>query len=341
MISVRKMRLMGTAMAAIAFGVTSPCFYGCGGSGSGSGSNSDFGCSLKVVGQQYCYAYSKLASDSASSARSACSSQGGTVVNSCPTDGLVGCCSMAQSGMTFQSCYYFGTASTDEMACPGTWTDGSAALGGGGGGAGGGSGGGGGGGTTSSTSTTSVTTCSSSSNGLCCPQNYCTLGGAHGYYFAYSDQKDGGGSDAQISQDSRLCVNGNAVGTTCGPTDSACYSTHWGAGIGVNLNQASGTGTTPMSFSAASSAGVTYALDYLPENTRLVVGDSTTDYCTNLQSQSGTIPWRSFNSACWGTSGVSLSGPPANLVSVRFQVVADTAYGNNTSFTFCISQLSL
>jgi hypothetical protein len=114
-----------------------------------------------------------------------------------------------------------------------------------------------------------------------------------------------------------------------------------GAGIGVNLNQASGTGTTPMSFSAASSAGVTYALDYLPQNTRLVVGDSATDYCVNLQSQSGTIPWQSFNSACWGTSGVSLSGPPANLVSVRFQVVADTAYGNNTSFTFCISQLSL
>jgi hypothetical protein len=46
MISMRKTRSMGTAMAAIAFGVTSAAFYGCG----GSGSNSDFGCSLKVAG---------------------------------------------------------------------------------------------------------------------------------------------------------------------------------------------------------------------------------------------------------------------------------------------------
>ncbi|HEY5282836.1 MAG TPA: hypothetical protein VIM14_08610 [Polyangia bacterium] len=96
-----------------------------------------------------------------------------------------------------------------------------------------------------------------------------------------------------------------------------------------------------MSFSSASSAGVTYALDFLPDNTRLVVGDSKADYCVNLQSQSGTIPWRSFSSTCWNSSGVPLTGPPTNFLSVRFQVVADTSYGNSTSFNFCVTQLGL
>jgi len=136
-------------------------------------------------------------------------------------------------------------------------------------------------------------------------------------------------------------VTGNAGGIVCDPTSASCYSSHWGAGIGVNLNQANGTGTTPASFSAASSTGVTYALDSLPGTMRMVVGDSKTDYCVALQSRSGTIPWRSFNSACWGTTGVALAGPPASFTSVRFQVVADTSYGISTDFNFCITQLGI
>jgi hypothetical protein len=133
-----------------------------------------------------------------------------------------------------------GSDSTDEMACSGTWTDGSSALGGSGGTS-----------TTSSTTTGTATCSSSSSPGLCCPANYCTLGSAHGYEFAYSDSNDGGTSYAQITEAGRLCVTGNAGGIVCDPTSASCYSSHWGAGIGVNLNQANGTGTTPASFSAA------------------------------------------------------------------------------------------
>jgi hypothetical protein len=116
---------------------------------------------------------------------------------------------------------------------------------------------------------------------------------------------------------------------------------HWGAGLGFNLNQPNGTGTTAANFTSASSSGVTYALDRLQSNLRLVVGDSSTDYCVNLTSATATIPWHSFSSSCWNTTGTYLSGPPANFISVRFQIVADTSSGNDDTFSFCVTQLSL
>jgi hypothetical protein len=111
--------------------------------------------------------------------------------------------------------------------------------------------------------------------------------------------------------------------------------------MGFNLNQPTGEGTTPVNFTSAGSGGVTYALDRLPSNMRMVVGDSTTDYCVNLTASSGTIPWTSFSSSCWNTTGSYLSGPPSSFVSVRFQVVADTSYAGFASFNFCVTRLSL
>ncbi|HEX7597599.1 MAG TPA: hypothetical protein VF518_05255 [Polyangia bacterium] len=349
-------------MAVIALAAASVWLCGCGGSGSGSGLE----CSMAVAGQQYCYTYSNLSSENAKSVKSMCSNQGGSIVNSCPRDGLVGCCALSQRGMSFQQCYYFGTASTDKMACTGTWTDGSAALGNSGGG-----------GTTTSgkTSTTTSTTgpcvtgdagCScypnktcngtlscvsgicayatttptcGAGNGLCCPANYCTTGAAKAYQFAYSDRTDGGESSAMLGTSSRLCVSGTAMGASC--DTQSCFSTHWGGGLGVNLNQAQTDGATAMNFTAAGSAGVTYSLDNFVQGMRIVVGDSKTDYCVNLVSGSGTIPWRSFNSACWNGTGVSLSGPPANFTSIRFQVASDAVYDINIDFNFCVTQLSL
>lgn len=360
----------------MALGAAAVCLPACGSSdssggfGLGTGSGSGFGCSLSIAGQEYCYAYSDLSSSNTNTANSACKDNGGTIVNSCPTDGLVGCCAVSQSGISYQACYYFGTAATDKMACNGTWTDGSAALpstGGGGnsgsssppstgcttgdagcacypnktcngtltctsgicaygGGGGGGAGGGGGG-----------STCGAG-NGLCCPGNYCTIGSAKGYQYSYSDREDGGGSSATLASSSRTCVSGRAVGASC--ETQSCFSTYWGGGLGINLNQAQSDGATPMSFTGAGSAGVSYAIDNLIQGMRIVVGDSTTDYCVNLNSSSGTIPWRSFNSMCWNGNGTSLSGPPSSFTSIRFQVVADAVYDIDTDFDFCVTSLS-
>lgn len=349
-----KKKLLGVMTLA---GATA-CLPACGSSDSSAGSG--MGCSLTLAGQQYCYAYSDLSSDNAKSAKSMCSSNGGTIVDSCPTNGLVGCCALSQSGVSYQSCYYFGTASADKMACSGTWTDGSAGLGNSGGG-----------GTTGSSSSTGpcttgdagcacypnktcngTLTCTSgicaygtapptcgTGNGLCCPANYCTIGAAQGYQFAYSDYDDGGGSSASLASTGRMCVIGTAAGAAC--DTQSCFSTHWGGGLGINLNQAQTDGASPMNFTGAGSTGVTYAIDNYIQGMRIVVGDSKTDYCVNLSSGSGTIPWHSFNSACWNGSGTSLSGPPASFTSIRFQVAAEAVYDFDISFNFCVTQLSI
>ncbi len=328
---LEKTKLVVAVAAVIALGAGGAFLWSCGG-GSGSGSGSGFSCSLTVAGQSYCYAYSNLTSATGSSAKSMCSSQGGTIVSACPTDGLVGCCEISQSGLTYQSCDYFGTEETDQMGCAGTWTSGSAGLNNGGSTSTKTT-------TTTSSNTSTSTSCTTSSGGgVCCPEGYCTLGSAHGYFFSYSDANDGGSSTATLPRSDTMCVTGTAAGTVC--SAQSCYSSHWGAGIGVNLNQPKGQNTTPANFASAGSSGVTYALDAFGGQMRLVVGDSKTDYCYNLTSPSGTIPWSSFNSACWG-SGTPLSGPPASFTSVRFQVVADTSYGDDTSFDFCVTKLSL
>jgi hypothetical protein len=186
----------------------------------------------------------------------------------------------------------------------------------------------------------STPTCTPVAGGpVCCPQGYCTLGAAHGYAFAYSDQNDGGLSTASLSSDGTLCATGSAYGTVCG-ADQTCYSTYWGSGLGVNVNQAKGMGSAVGNYAAAGSAGVTYALTALPPNVRLVVGDSKTDYCAVLTAPSGTIPWTSFNSACWSPgTGTSLGGPPGKFTSVRFQVAADDTSGGSIDFDFCLTQL--
>jgi hypothetical protein len=338
------------SMAIVAVGCAGIWASACGGSSKGSSSSSpDFACQVSVVDQQYCYAYSNLTPETVNTARSMCSSQQGKAVDSCPTEGLVGCCALTQSGISMQSCYYFGTASADEMACSaanGKWTPGSGALGGGGGkggGSGGGSGGGRGGasGSGGSGGAGSTGTSACTGSGMCCPEGYCTIGSAHGYEFEYSDRNDGGGSSAQLTESS--CVTGSIVGIDCASQSSpqTCYSTHWGAGIGFNLNQATGEDSTPANFTSAGSSGVTYAIEPLYPNMRLVVGDSKTDYCVALTSPSGTIPWSTFSSSCWNTTGSRLSGPPASFVSVRFQVVADTSYAGFSSFDFCVTRLSL
>ncbi len=98
------------------------CAIGCGGSTSG---NFDCLIAASQTSDQGCLMYTGVASSSVSSAESACTSSGGTVVSSCPTANLVGCCTTTAASYTDEACYYgSGTASTYESACTsasGTW----------------------------------------------------------------------------------------------------------------------------------------------------------------------------------------------------------------------------
>jgi hypothetical protein len=94
-------------------------------SGSSSGGTSSAYCSLTVQGQTACIIFSNLTSAELSAADQSCTSQGGTTVSSCPSSGVVGCCTMVNSGISAEECLYFGTASADQSQCTqsgGTWS---------------------------------------------------------------------------------------------------------------------------------------------------------------------------------------------------------------------------
>jgi hypothetical protein len=96
-----------------------------GGSGSSSGGGAGFGCSESVAGNQFCAVFSNLTSSQQAAEQQSCTSQGGSVVSSCPTANRVGCCSVTQNGIAVDECYYFGDATSDSQACAmsgGTWS---------------------------------------------------------------------------------------------------------------------------------------------------------------------------------------------------------------------------
>jgi hypothetical protein len=86
----------------------------------------DFFCSTMSGGaEQLCFVYKHLTAAQQSAASTACTQQHGTAVTSCPSAGLVGCCTETASGVTAESCNYAGTASDLMTACAsasGTWS---------------------------------------------------------------------------------------------------------------------------------------------------------------------------------------------------------------------------
>jgi hypothetical protein len=114
------------ALGAGALLVTSAA-TGCGGgSSSGDGNGpTGFGCSQSIAGNQFCYVYNNLTASEDMMERQACTSGGGSVVTSCPSANRIGCCKVSMGGVSFDQCYYFGDANTDQQSCTmagGTWS---------------------------------------------------------------------------------------------------------------------------------------------------------------------------------------------------------------------------
>jgi hypothetical protein len=93
--------------------------------GSSSGGASSVYCSLTVQGQTACIILLNVPSAQVSAEDQACTNQGGTTVSSCPSSGLVGCCTIVIGGLSTEQCVYFGTASDEQSSCTqtgGTWS---------------------------------------------------------------------------------------------------------------------------------------------------------------------------------------------------------------------------
>ena len=104
--------------------VMSMSMAACGGGGGGGGGT------YCVVGsgtaQQTCTGFKDESSTTKDAEKQACSQNSGTIVSSCPTASLVGCCTYDSAGYTTEACYYEGTADQFMSACEsqsnGTWS---------------------------------------------------------------------------------------------------------------------------------------------------------------------------------------------------------------------------
>lgn len=125
---------MKTTWIAAAFAVTATVTVACSGGGGGSGGGGDGGTSSSGSGggsgsssgsssgggnQLVSCTFGTVVCDTGVTA-TACTSTSGTVVPSCPTANLVGCC---KKGMA-ETCYYAGVVSMQQtcMQTGGTWS---------------------------------------------------------------------------------------------------------------------------------------------------------------------------------------------------------------------------
>jgi hypothetical protein len=84
--------------------------------------------------------------------------------------------------------------------------------------------------------------------------------------------------------------------------------------------------------------GISYAVTNVPsQGARLGITNSGVSYCAPITATSGTVPWSSFNTACWDGSGTSLAGPPQAAVDIEFQVVPNAG---TTAFDFCVTSVA-
>jgi hypothetical protein len=195
-----------------------------------------------------------------------------------------------------------------------------------------------------------------STGGLSLASNYLPASdgiGSGGYAYAYSDSMNGvGGASTACIEATKLCAVGSVdVSNTSG--------SHYGAGIGFNLNQQQSTtcATTPITpyTITSSQLGISYVLSSLPNTgaglggLRLIIGNAVTqadggvtgtDYCVSIGTASGTIPWSEFNSECWSGTGTELTQALAESmgpIHINIGVVSATTAG---AFDFCVDSLA-
>ena len=188
--------------------------------------------------------------------------------------------------------------------------------------------------TATSTSGGMTTTGGGGGNGIDCPANFCTIGAYSGYGFVYSDMKDGGASTI-TQKGTSLCASGVA-----GKVVGMAFSTYWGAGIGVNLNQKA-VAMSPIDPIQLTGSGVTVGIATPPATEiRVVVDDGGVAYCAVLTGASTTLVWSDFNTTCWDkTTAGSKSMTKAPLAtSLKVQVV--TSADADRPFDYCISSVT-
>ena len=168
-----------------------------------------------------------------------------------------------------------------------------------------------------------------STGGIACPGGKCAVGSYSGSGFTASD---GIASTICLSANS-LC----AAGTT-NTAQSADTTTNWGTAFGFSLSPSS-TGTNLVGVQLGGS-GIAVTLSSLPTGAlaRIQVSVGSGNYCAAMSASSQTIPWTSFNTACWNNSGTYLTGAPTAATQIAVTVNGEAGVAG--SFDLCVTSLA-
>ncbi|MGO9665308.1 MAG: LamG domain-containing protein [Polyangia bacterium] len=168
-----------------------------------------------------------------------------------------------------------------------------------------------------------------STGGIVCPGGKCTVGAYSGSSLTYTD----GTSTICMSANS-LCATGKT--NTLNSTDTI---TNWGVVFGFDLSPNS-TSTNLVGVQLAGS-GISVKLSSLPTGAQArvqVTVGATTYYCATMSAASQTLPWTSFNTACWNNTGTYLTGAPTAATQILITVNSETGIAG--SFDLCVTSLS-
>lgn len=166
--------------------------------------------------------------------------------------------------------------------------------------------------------------------------------GLQGYFFTYADM--GGSMIAPANFEmtgADICVNGTAAQVMEGADGELDYSGTFGAGLGFNFNQDTGSSTANMWDAAAMGiGGITFTIDPFPTGAtmRVIFQSGGSDYC--LQFTTGgphTVKFADTMSECWAETGTAPS--PTTLQQVKWQVATDDTMAY--PFDFCLTGLAL
>jgi hypothetical protein len=192
-----------------------------------------------------------------------------------------------------------------------------------------------------------------STGGLTLTDSYYSQGDYHGYCYTVTDGK-GSRINPPCATDGNsgpcftnaLCVAG------FGDAAGSDYS-HWGASIGCNLGQPTGTNTanTPVDVSGKTTVNVSMSTTSttvpssglrIQINVPGLVNDGGTTYtgyfCGDFPS-SGSIPLTSLRQQCWQAGGQAFD--PATMKPDAITVQVSTVQGGTTPFDFCVATLSI
>jgi hypothetical protein len=146
---------------------------------------------------------------------------------------------------------------------------------------------------------------------------------AGGYAYTYIDPSNA--TNVGCLNGSTFCAAGN-VGTT-----------GYGVGVGVAINQASGTNTAKAAYAIPSTElGVSYSVTALPANTVLIIDNNGVAYQAKVTANSAMVPWSMFAVQTPDAGPPTLTGAPT-ATQLQFQINPATAAA---SFNFCVVSLA-